>query len=345
MSLGLYTYSAAYPVLGALKSKALRESVIDSMLEAGDVEGCVRILAQSVGREPVSTRPLEVEGWLWGNWEEQGKELARFMRGNGAVFLRFFVAESDVRKLKLKVRQIQTRQESGAVAHSERRGVLIRDRKLEAARTLNRLVRAVSGTPLEAVLRKALPAVSGGESLLRFDLTLETNYERSLAREVDGLGAEGRRARSEFFDGMWGLRDLLKALRLRFGYGLEPQEVFHYVAFASAEFGLSHFWEMMNGDEPGRCMNLLPKGKLRARLAKTEPIEMSVGELEVAARKYTWQVASARQPGSPFALITFLRYLTLQEMLIEDAITVLGAKRSGLAEDEVRPLLSFTPGE
>ena len=92
-------------------------------------------------------------------------------------------------------------------------------------------------------------------------------------------------------------------------------------------------------------MNLLPKGRLRARLAKMEPVEMSVSEIEVAARKYTWQVASARQPGSPFALITFLKYLTRQEMLIEDAITVLGAKRSGLAEDKVRPLLSFTPGE
>ncbi len=184
MSLGLYTYSAAYPVLGALKARALRESLVDSMLEAGDVEGCVGVLAQSVERELVSTRPLEVEGWLWGNWEEQGKELARFIRGNVAVFLRFFVAKSDVRKLKLKVRQIQTQQASRAVAPSERRGVLIRDQKLEAARTLGRRLKSL--TLIEPVSFHLLRLEHGPEwvEIERLGLTVLGAVARGEHREA-----------------------------------------------------------------------------------------------------------------------------------------------------------------
>jgi len=344
MSLGLYTYSAAYPVLGALKARALREDIVASMLKAGNAEDCVDFLSKVLGDEPGSTVPVEVEGWLWGKWERQGKELARFTRGKVPVFLQLFVGKSDVRKLKLKVRQIRAREGRGSDLPGGRAGVLIRDRKLADARTLNGVVRALSGTPLEGILRKALPALAGDGDLLPFDLTLETNYERVLATGLKGLGGEGRRARWELLDGIWGVRDFVKALRLRFGYGLEPQEVFHYIAFTSEEFGPSHYWEIMEGEEPEACAKLLPKGRLQAILARMGLAAMSVSELEVGARRYARQMSGVRQLGSPFALVTFLKYLVHQEVLIEDAITVLGAKRLEMAEDEVRPLLSFAPG-
>ena len=344
MSLGLYSYSAAYPVLGALRARSLRESVVETMLGAGSFGDCVEALSRALGSEPPSDVPGEVDSWLWGEWEKQGKELARFMRGHSGRFLEFSVAKSDIRKLKFKVRQIRTRQGPSTETRS-RPPVLMKERKLEDARTLDSLLRAISGTRLEGVLRRALPALSGGESLLPFDLAIEVGYERALAKELDSLGWEGRRVRSGLFDDIWGLRDFVKALRLRFGYGMEPQEVFHYVAFSTNEFGETQFWRVMQGESPGECVDLLPKGRLSETLASIGGSRMPLNDLEVAVRKHALRAAGVRRPGSPFALLTFVKYLIRQEVLTEDAVTVLAAKRLAMAENEVRPLLSIATGE
>ena len=136
----------------------------------------------------------------------------------------------------------------------------------------------------------------------------------------------------------------MKSLRLRFGYGMEPQEIFHYVAFASPEFSAYYFWKVVEKDGPEQSLQAVPKGGLSQLLGKLNAYGRSVAQLELLARKHSWGRARARRIGDPFSMVTFLKYLVWQELLTEDAVTALAAKRFGLPEDELRPMLAFTPG-
>ena len=83
--------------------------------------------------------------------------------------------------------------------------------------------------------------------------------------------------------------------------------------------------------------------RLKSFLRRTDLPKDLVG-LHRAARRFTWRLLASPKKSMRFDISTLVAALMRWEFIVEDAITVTGARAVGLTRDEIEPLLATQVG-
>jgi hypothetical protein len=181
---------------------------------------------------------------------------------------------------------------------------------------------------------------SMGQDLSFFELALDRSYVRLLWDAAKHVGpCDGGRLRDWVLVPWLSSTAVMWTLWLARYRGTSVEEATTLLALPTAILSPGQMAELFEKREPSAVADGFRNLKLREFLSGADLPKDPIG-LHRQTRRFAWQLAASARVKTRVDVATLLAALIRWEIIVEDAVTVTGAKALGMKNDEIEPLLA-----
>ncbi|MBC7236276.1 MAG: V-type ATPase subunit [Chloroflexi bacterium] len=347
-------YAGANAGVRALSAQLLDEATWRELIGAENLQRVLVVLAETAYAESVTgveqeAYPLQqIERRLSGQAARRVRQVMTFVRGAVKELLIVWWRHFELENLKSVFRGVAQGLDPEVIQRfliplgAESRlpwGSLVHERSVSS------LVERTAGTHYINPLRNALPAYEREGSIFAIEVALDIRYYRDLDAAIGHLKgqdyADARMLLGTHID----MLNILWAFRYRVYYGLSPEEIVNYTLWHGIRTDIELIRRIALGATPEEILTeIWPIAHLDlSSLAELDDAR-KLPELENILLAYWRKLASAAMRGYPFRLAALLGYLILQELEIQDLVTLLEGKAMGWTDDRIERQLIRSRG-
>ncbi len=329
---GVLRHAASYAQARALHGELLQAAAWRTLRREQDVAGIARRLEDGPYGPEVPFDPAGLERRLKSRLAAWTARMTALQWGDPKELLRAYSRRFELANLKIVLRGLVHRLPRARVTalllplpHSPLKWQALLD-----AGSLQGVADQLGGTPYQRPLHTVLEQ-QGEASLFPFEVALDLAYLQALVRRIERLGGADARA-AERYLGRWiAVENLSWAFRYRRLAGLTPEETINYTLHRAFGAGLDAVRRVALGASVAEEAERLG---LRVDPGLTEDDALTL--LELAAARQRSDAASRAFQGVLFDLGAVLALLTLREAEVRDLVTLVEARRSGVADETLR---------
>ncbi|HHV61556.1 MAG TPA: V-type ATPase subunit [Firmicutes bacterium] len=346
--MGVRDLAAAQAVTRSLLGKLIGPQGIDALAKSEDVSAAFAFLERTAYKEAMAGIPRsgrvfrEVEHALRQSLIDDAIKIWHFLGAAHRRALTLLMARYEITNIKAVFGAIEGGEDPRALrGFLFEMGPLARvdlDRLIEATSVAG-LTEALEGSPYGKTLDRALDRYRAEKTLFPVEVALDLQYFRSLLAGLEKLGGEDQRSMLAAVGPEIDARNLLWVLRYRFNFGLEPEEIFNYIAPSGLELTDEMLWNVARSEDPAEIASALPRdfGALVEKARQGRQLDLI--HLDVLLRRRLWVRARRAIARGPFSLGMIAGYLIVKRIELDEIITVLESRRYAMTDAEVAPFL------
>jgi vacuolar-type H+-ATPase subunit C/Vma6 len=323
---GALTHAATHAFTRALRARLLPAATWRALLNEPDVDGVARRLTDSpYGPEP-PREPAQLERLLLAHVAAETLSAAAFEWGGCGRLLAVYARRYELANLKTALRARHhgvAGERVDAVMVPLPRSVLPW-RALMQAPSMEAFADLLGDTPYGRPILSVLEQDREAEPFA-FEVALDLAYFQALVRRIRRLGGRDAARARAFLGGWIAVENLSRAFRYRRLSGLTPEETVNYTLHSAFGAGLDAVRRVALGatvaDEAAR---------LGFVVDPAAPEEEALAGLERASTEARAAAAAQAFAGAPFDIGAPLALITLQEVEVQDLITLIEGRAAGL---------------
>jgi vacuolar-type H+-ATPase subunit C/Vma6 len=315
----MFSYSACWGLLGALKDKGLKENILEEISPLS-WRGSFSYLNQKYILEeyrPKSQEQIDLEHALNSTYLKHSSKFLRFLRGDAYNFTKLFLAEYDIYNIKFLARKFIFN-----IDMEEIRPYLYLDfpfssffnKKLDKINSLDSLEKILKkNIILSKILKQAREDYEKEKDISSFEISLDREYLKAVGDLAKQLEKNTCEAISKWLT----LLAMMWTIRLKFIQGKTQEEIYHTISNLSLEFNREFFWKLMEKENIEQVLNFL---KEDFGYKKIE-LEIDKEDYEQDFKK-NFLYKLLRKPTFEFSSYPILFYLFKQKFLLEQIIQI-----------------------
>ncbi|NPV53431.1 MAG: V-type ATPase subunit [Firmicutes bacterium] len=340
--------AAAQAITRGLLGRLIGPQGVDALARSEDVSAAFAFLERTpyggaMAKVPRARRVFrEVEHALRQSLIDDAIRIWHFLGRAHRQALTLLMARYEITNIKAVFGAIEGGEDPGAM-----RGFLFEmgplgrvdvDRLVEST-SVAALVEALKGSPYGETLDHALDRYRAEKTLFPVEVALDLQYFRGLLAGLEVLSDEDRRSMLAAVGPEIDARNLLWVLRYRFNFGLEPEEIFNYIAPSGLELTDEMLWKVARSEDPAEIASALPRdfGALVEESRRGRQLDLI--HLDVLLRRRLWRRAWRAIIRGPFSLGMVAGYLIVKRIELDEIITVLESRRYGMPDTEIASFL------
>jgi len=204
--------------------------------------------------------------------------------------------------------------------------------------SLDELDGALDGTVYAAPYRLARATFEDSREILAFEVALDLDYHRRLARAIRRLPHEDAEAVGRLFRHQCDIKNMGWILRYRFDFELTEVEIFNYTLTHGYELDDDLVMELARQVDTDRVLATvahLPIGRFIQSHLPPGPSHPSVIDIEAALDRYWEHIHRQSLCRSPFGLLPFMCYQVLKELERDRLRRVIVGLQLDLSPDDI----------
>ena len=355
MPLGLEAvhYAAASARVSGLRTRLLGDEAWGRLVAAENLADALLVLRETpyAGWLPTGEgqrADLEgIERELMGLTAENCRRSMAFLRGSRRALLQVWWGHFELENLKAVFRGVDQ-----GLSPSQIRAFQIPLgghstlpwEALLHERSIPGLVERLNGTHYVNPLRNALHLYARYGSLFPLEVALDVRYYRDIVAGMARLGSGEQAAAIRLFGTYLDILNILWAYRYRVYYGLSAEEIVNFTLWHTVHTDASLIQTIAVGAAPEEIVRRIwGEGRVDLEaLTEVDSDAEKVPLLELALLRFWRGLAVSAATGYRFGLGPILAYLILQELEVQDLVTILEAKGLAWTQDHIRARLIRT---
>jgi len=342
-SAGLTGYNVTRGLMGALKTRAPGGDLVDALLEVPDLDGCLRHLRAIPFLEgiEIGARPGDLEKALLAACAEFARKIRNFLGGSAGKFIETYMQRFHIHNAKLVFKSVL----EGAPEEvldlvypvSARYDPAVLARLKDGAD----VVSFFGETKIGACLAEAHEVYrANDDDLSLFELVLDRSYINMLWRAGERVKfGDGRRLRRNILLPWLASTAILWVLWLAHYRAKTVEEVTALADLPDELLPARIIRDLVETGDPSAAAAALGNRKLR-EFFSGEGLQKDLISLHRMARRFAWRLVLPARRSTRFDVSTLLAALMCWEFIVDDAITVTGARAVGLSGEEITSLLA-----
>ncbi len=311
----IFNYSGAVGLLGALKSKSLKEEHLNKVKDK-DIKTCTEILKFYLPENKLPSTLLELEHSLNLGYIKRITKLLRFLKGKAFLALKSLLFEYEIFNLKLLMRSIYYNLSLEEVKSIFYFGIpfLIFKRFPSQISTYKDIEHFLKKTQfLKEIFEEAFKAFQHYKDIFFFEVHLDIRFLRFLKEVANFLRDKGSFILENYVDFM----SLIWALRFKFFQNRDKAQIYKFFSQILNEKILSKILEVVNLDE---ALNLIEEN-FKEKIFESSDFERDLKE-------YFFSNFLKKRELNLFCSVPFLMYALKQKYFLERLIFILNSKQS-----------------
>ena len=346
----MFTYSAPYARMRALKGRFLDQAKKESMLQSPDVASLISVLSQTDYWDQVQnlTDPQQIEHALRQNLISCYIKILSFLSGKPAQFITALLYRFELINLKSIVRAIINQsnpvETSSPFIFSLGRYHIIPIEKALEARDLESLIGLLKHTPFGRSLETGYQQYEAKKSLMALEIALDLGYYSALQKAFDSLSMLDKGSAGKFMSIQYDINNLIWMLRFKEYHNFTPEQIYQYIIPKGWKIKGHNFWKMIESTDIIGVIKdntIHPYSRILTPDAPSDVSSM-IG-VELALLRYLYGQSMKIMQGFPLRISSFIGFFIMKEMEIKDIMTILYGKSLDLSQDRIKShLITFS---
>jgi ATP synthase A1 C subunit len=346
----MFTYSAPYARMRALKGRFLDQAKKESMLQSPDITSFISVLSQTDYWDQVQnlTDPQQIEHGLRQNLISCYIKILSFLSGKPAQFIAMLLQRFELINLKSIVRAIINQsnpvETSSPFIFSLGRYHTIPIEKALEVKDLESLIKLLKHTPFGRSLETGHQQYEAEKSLMALEIALDLGYYSALQKAFDSLNMFDKGSASKLLSIKYDVSNLVWMLRFKEYHNFTPEQIYQYIIPKGWKTKGQNFWKMMESVDiiEGIKNNAIqPYDRILAPNASTD-VSSIIG-VELALLIYLYGQSMKAMQGFPLRISSFMGFFIMKEMEVKDIMTILYGKSLDLSQDRIKShLITFS---
>ncbi|MCD6518790.1 MAG: V-type ATPase subunit [Anaerolineae bacterium] len=346
-SLGITQYAGANARVRGLYSRLLDKDVWRELLSAEDFNAALEILKNTHYERVI--RALEQRGgitleqlerYLWGEAASNCRKVMVFTGGGVRILLTVWWQHFELENLKALFRGLDQQMDPNVVNRFLIPLGTYSTLPWEALlheRTVSGLIDRLRNTHYINPLRAAYPRYQRERSLFPIEVALDIRYYRDLARAIYRLTGSDRLDAKRVLGTRLDMLNILWAFRYRIYYNLSAEEIVNYTIWHAVRTDTQIIQEIALGADPRDILVRIwgEEAFDLSQLTGSDETRM-LPKLELLLERFWRRLAQEALSGYPFKLGSLLGYLVLNELEVQDIVTLLEAKGMGWEPERIK---------
>lgn len=316
---------------------------MEELLESPDAAGCV---ARLKGLAFLETADFGegyegVERALRYSCAVFARRIRRCLGGSAGRFLEAYTLHYDLHNAKVLFRGSFEEGSAGEIRELYPLSTAYMEARGEDFKTPEDAVKFFEDTRLGEAARKAFEVYEAHDGDLSFyELVLDREYVKLVWEAAERVGPrEGGRLREGVVLPWLGSTAVLWTLWLAEYRGMGVEEIVMLLDVPEGLLRGALVAALVEGGRPAGIAEGV-KNRALAEFLGGSDLPAGLAELHRVARRFTWRTITPRRLQTRFDIVTLLTAVMRWEFVVEDALTVAGAKAMGLGKDEIAGLLA-----